>query len=593
MADPLSIAGTALGVISFALQVREEIVAYCRSWRGAHQEIQDIASKVEGLESPLEALRQLIQETELTDPQIANNLRENTETLREGIERVKTSIEKCRPAIVPETLSEKVRAHGKRAAYPFRKEALRGLANDLDAMQINLHTTLHVFSAQNVRLIPSLILMQAKLLREVQAMHLELQELPRKSSPPPPELLQSWCNTQRDLIPTRRSEKAAKKFTLHSRLLNLTITASFSLSRGAWGFSIAPSITLRVPISPNSPGFRSLGLYPLMAKSQPPAQFVDNTINLLKYLFVEKMVTPSDLTQEVLDTSHTLIRTGLDSFIGTANFGYEERQLLSLLIQRGGYLTISGTFYSAFSKANMCRVLDENEEAVNMPDIAKAVILESEEDLLAVGWARGIQLLLDAGSDMDRYQGSSPLKLAIRGSHHQSTKVLLQSGCKLTFDDIQESEHLSDEGKISTLLISELASRRRRLLKLAQANLSPKELLELDVEDDAIPDTTASRIHNALVARGARVDPALQIQDPSSSIYHHHWMKIATLDLFFEAGFKNVDLIDSSGRTPLMVKPQYSSMTRIPIQGDPGSFAKAQILARSSYPEHTPQPFTF
>ena len=144
MADPLSVLGAALSVISLGLQVREEIVSYCRAWRGALQELQDVANKADGLETPLKALQQLIQETQLTDPEIAEDLQTKLGALRGGIERVQASIEKWRPTVAPESVRDKIRAQGKRAAYPFRKDLLRELATELDSIQINLHTTLHV-----------------------------------------------------------------------------------------------------------------------------------------------------------------------------------------------------------------------------------------------------------------------------------------------------------------------------------------------------------------------------------------------------------------------------------------------------------------
>src|ERR1700710_2413319 len=74
--------------------------------------------------------------------------------------------------------------------------------------------------------------------------------------PPPPELLLSWCEQQREVIPKRRSDPVAQKYyRYHSRLLGLTIAASFSLTRGAGGLSIAPSLSFQIPVSPNDPGF--------------------------------------------------------------------------------------------------------------------------------------------------------------------------------------------------------------------------------------------------------------------------------------------------------------------------------------------------
>lgn len=67
------------------------------------------------------------------------------------------------------------------------------------------------------------------------------------------------------------------------------------MTRGAGGFSIAPFLSLRVPLSPNHPGFFSIYIHGLSAKSQPPSEFVDNSIDLLKHLFTTGQTSPLDL----------------------------------------------------------------------------------------------------------------------------------------------------------------------------------------------------------------------------------------------------------------------------------------------------------
>lgn len=146
MADPLSILGAALGVVSLGLQVREEISSYCKAWRGAHAEIQEIADKAEALEAPLKALRVIIQEAQVSNPKddIAYDLQSKIDNLRGGIRKVQNAVDLWKPALSAKGFGEKIRVQSKRAAYPFRKEALRRLANDLDGIQIGLQTTLHV-----------------------------------------------------------------------------------------------------------------------------------------------------------------------------------------------------------------------------------------------------------------------------------------------------------------------------------------------------------------------------------------------------------------------------------------------------------------
>ncbi|KAJ5805276.1 hypothetical protein N7474_011163 [Penicillium riverlandense] len=287
-----------------------------------------------------------------------------------------------------------------------------------------------------------------------------------------------------------------------------------------------------------------------------------------------------------LDSARTQGRTGLDSFVGAVKLGDEEYRLLSRLIECGGVMTIDAASQSRISKENMRRVLRENEEVVIIPDVAKCIIEESEEGLLhvlrsgrasandvigkttllklAIGWSKGVQILLVAGSDVDDCSHISPLTLAIRGGYYESAKILLQAGCPLSLVDISQSESASGWNETTSLLISELASRRRRLLKLAQAYLSQETLARIGVDNDSsVPDMTASRIYETLVAQDARIDSALQVSGPPRSVYHHLYLRTRTLDELYEAGFDNVELLDPSGRTPLMVMDKWSGLRRI------------------------------
>lgn len=148
-----------------------------------------------------------------------------------------------------------------------------------------------------------------------------------------------------------------------------------------------------------------------------------------------------------------------------------------------------------------------------------------------------------------------PLEMAIRGNHYESAKILLRSGCPLNLELISLSEFLDDEGEMTFLLVAELVSRRRKLLKFAGAHMSARELDELlsyGENDSIVPDIKVPEIITALAARGVRLDPSLKTESPGS-IYHHVFQSPRTLDRLYEAGFNKVDLCDSAGRTPLMI----------------------------------------
>lgn len=261
-----------------------------------------------------------------------------------------------------------------------------------------------------------------------------------------------------------------------------------------------------------------------------------------------------------------------------------------------------GAFQSSISKANLRQVLVENEEGihpsttnflwdlpikgriiteisfpvVDIPDVAKAIIQESENDLnveilsgraspndiigdttliqLAVGWPRGIEILADFKVDMHKRYPLYPLNMAMRERKYQSTKALLDAGHPLEPDDICAAETLNDGNKMAKVLIAELSKRRKRLAEIAQASMPQIDLAGIGLFDppSSIPDIVAFKICIALKERDIHIDPSLDVAGPSMSVYHHPFRKIDTIDLLFEHGFRDIDARDSSGKTPLM-----------------------------------------
>ncbi|OQE40970.1 hypothetical protein PENCOP_c005G03169 [Penicillium coprophilum] len=129
MSDPLSVAGTAIGIITTGLQ----------AWRGFNEDIQNIYQKANGLRMPLRSLRQLIEDFHATDPMIASDLEEKAKSIEQAMKRLKAATDRY-SSIASDQAS--LRFQLKKAAYPFRKEALREMASDLDSVQVALDTAL-------------------------------------------------------------------------------------------------------------------------------------------------------------------------------------------------------------------------------------------------------------------------------------------------------------------------------------------------------------------------------------------------------------------------------------------------------------------
>lgn len=141
MSDPLSVAGTAVGIISLGLQVSGKIVSYCQKWQGFNEDIQNIGQKADGLRMPLRALGELINDFHTTDPAIASDLENKAKSIEQVIKRLKTATDRYASTTSD---PDSFRFQLKKAAYPFRKEGLREMASDLDSVQAMLQTAIQM-----------------------------------------------------------------------------------------------------------------------------------------------------------------------------------------------------------------------------------------------------------------------------------------------------------------------------------------------------------------------------------------------------------------------------------------------------------------
>lgn len=149
MTDPLSLSGTAVGIISFGLTVCQHLVEYCSSVKGCDKEASSIANKANGLQSTINVVRELAAKGDLeNNPVFADVL--NKVITCEGIRELEAQLKICMGGLQPisysktDSLQEKIRTHGRKALYPFRRGGLLCLRDTLDGIQANLDTSVQV-----------------------------------------------------------------------------------------------------------------------------------------------------------------------------------------------------------------------------------------------------------------------------------------------------------------------------------------------------------------------------------------------------------------------------------------------------------------
>ncbi|KAJ5369911.1 uncharacterized protein N7496_006003 [Penicillium cataractarum] len=649
MSDPFSVAAGAVGVISLGIQLCKEISSYTEAWQGYDGDIQSIGAKAESLKTPLKRLRDLVEDTRLTDTEITNDINEKALGLEHQVQRLEKKLNLIKPVFSDKT-SDKFRNKLKKVAYPVvTRDALRDIKSDLDSMQSTIQMTLAIFNAQQAQKSQAT---QEKMVRLIEEIHVTMLSVSSKCMPAP-GLLRSLCDrsdedaqlVQKQLQSTTISQsdipdlqanvtwpmlvhRNKRKFTTksverayqyHNYWLRRTIKFSFSLSTGAGGFSIAPSLHLCNLLGWDSWACdKSLDMNTFNWLWVPNFKGnVDDLIHDFRVAFSAGKATPSDMLSHggqwlsLVDVFHSFflredeIETRkLTQFLidcgsipdNAAKFGFlqkmssakfweaDEYTFAVQLINIGGPL---GTMpRTRAGKTNMKGLLKRDEELIDLPGIAKAILRESEADLrealdlgpegpneviqgislleLAVGWPAGVRVLLESGADGTGVALSrSPCRPCDVNdidcdTYYDSMIPLLQAGCIVKSADILFCE----SSKVRLLLSHDLVKRRKKLQALAYSSLPSQRLAELSAgageNVTGIPDIHAFQIYTELLKQGFTIDPSLKIrEDNSPPIYHRRIAHVEAWEELYQLGFREIDTPDAEGLTPLMVQLTY------------------------------------
>ncbi|KAI2789740.1 hypothetical protein POX_d05237 [Penicillium oxalicum] len=682
MSDPFSAAASAVGIISLGLQVTQQLVAFCQAFQSYDEDVRRVEAKAQSLRRPLRALRDIIEDAQLTNPELAGDLADKALGLQRMVHRLKASVDGD-PLIqlipggwsgVPfaeKLVSEKMRGRLKKVVHPFRKDGLRDLFADLDGIQNALQTTLSFARSCNgetddraecrscrhsVQKMTRLGMMQEAILEEVQQIRVTLQEYPQGM--PPPGLLRSWCDSQsyfstmsitempsEEDMQTESKSETALQLTDESMtdLDSVTVSSTnscrawiftnrnygvlFAFQRRRWVLDSAFLESVRAIVKYHG---STLNLHSTKVNNREAArrddfeEVVNNSIRQIQLAFSTGKSRPTDifyydlvpddynmvsfvdgLVNFDLMTSRNqlpvlerlarfLIESGsvpqnrlnhgaLRELLRFGRFGDEEYRLASYLVEHGGPCVLhwDGSL-SLVEKFNVKYIVARSTEIITVPDTARILLQESEEELLtglksgsidphekvcgtsllrlAFGWPRGIQILLEAGAHVGHgslisfWGCPSPLvesDIDFDAFFH-STRLLLEGGCRIRLSTVQ----VPRSGRLQSLFISVFANRRKRLGRIARSCLPQDVLQELDIREGAVVDLHASRVCELLAARGRSVEWSLWADEKDASVYHNPYLHPDFMQKLLDAGFEDFDSPDSKGVTPLMVNSQ-------------------------------------
>lgn len=146
MSDPLSIAGSAVGIISLGIQVCQGLISYLQSFKAQDQDIQESLSDVQTMVSILYSLKGILPKVDKRSsetPAIRRCLAESEEKLRE----IQQFSVKLRGTESPEhDVLGKMDNARRSLLYPFREGKLKSLCQALKGLLQHLSLGLNITS---------------------------------------------------------------------------------------------------------------------------------------------------------------------------------------------------------------------------------------------------------------------------------------------------------------------------------------------------------------------------------------------------------------------------------------------------------------
>ncbi|CAJ2511381.1 Uu.00g070060.m01.CDS01 [Anthostomella pinea] len=145
MADPLSVAGSAVGIISLGIQVTQSLFDYYTAVKSQHSDISYTAERLESLLELLELLRNHIQDRrfQADEEESIRKIESLIQECEECIQELQGEADKFKKTPVT-TIQSAVKATARRAAYPFRRSTLEKLDEDITEVTDRLKLAIQV-----------------------------------------------------------------------------------------------------------------------------------------------------------------------------------------------------------------------------------------------------------------------------------------------------------------------------------------------------------------------------------------------------------------------------------------------------------------
>ncbi|KAF7134031.1 hypothetical protein CNMCM5793_005611 [Aspergillus hiratsukae] len=641
MSDPLSLPAGVAGIISLGLQVTQGIVSLCSAWKGYGGDMENLRNKTTGLANALTHLDHVLRQTSSGNA-FTNQVVDLLDCSKVTMEK----LDKLR-AKLPTPAIDKHRGIKRKITYPFEKQTILEMRSMIDSLQGNIDTALNILHVhQGTRLMDDVATHTAvslhirdqladhrvrlenleSMLRDVhnhgymvapsllRFLHEDSQNLMDSNGPnsnnfggqtSSTTVLRSRRGILQDVQRGKSRERLIVngRFQIGSKLLQLSLTVSLAITKGAGGCSINPTIAYR-----SFRDFDKIGLLEILDTREllPALKFETQWISNTLYGYVMFEHNSNMLHQAInylvqqgvpMDIPTDWNQTALDCLLGPSRSNPPgskppvQHRLISDMVNAGCYITDNAL--NPWNRALIQYIVLYYPEAARVSYPALVILQKAERELvslvgsgqlsgnhiignytalqLATGWPAGIRILLDAGADMTRsgtgnamdpYNGwcCNPLRWVIPSDCPASLLVFLRAGAALQPAHIGYAV-IHSTPEMVDILVEELIRRRQRLRELAFTALPTHIRHTLHLSHDVLPDANAPMIFDALRDAGISVSTSMDprgwhkgnVGPEYGTIFHQGQLDRQLMDRLYAAGFVDVDALNSAGYSPLMI----------------------------------------
>ena len=150
MTDPLSVAGSVVGLISLGIQVTQSLVNFYNAYENRDSELVHMIERLDSLLDIFQCLKKTLSDRHFQADE--RSLIESIETSIKSCEEfIQELQDECQKFSKPSSQGVKaaVRVAGRRVTYPFRQSTLQKLDEDIDEIRANLSSALHVLQLKD------------------------------------------------------------------------------------------------------------------------------------------------------------------------------------------------------------------------------------------------------------------------------------------------------------------------------------------------------------------------------------------------------------------------------------------------------------